>query len=128
LLAITLGRLQDNHYEFIERCKTDKKFADDYLQRQEDLKRDHANRRQQVQPGRQKLDRLRGVADPPKRKRSAINSDRMGSKRARSDFGGDPVLQLRDRILRHGLKSGWYVKIENQKGENWFMRIVTAKS
>jgi hypothetical protein len=52
----------------------------------------------------------------------------MGSKRARSDFGGDPVLQLRDRILRHGLKSGWYVKIENQKGENWFMRIVTAKS
>jgi hypothetical protein len=39
LLAITLGRLQENHFEFVERCKHDKQFAADYLQLQEDLKR-----------------------------------------------------------------------------------------
>jgi hypothetical protein len=37
------------------------------------------------------------------------------------------VLQLRDRIVRHGLKSGDYVQIANDRGENWFMRIVNGK-
>ena len=44
-----------------------------------------------------------------------------------SDFDGDPVLQLRDRISRKGLKSGDYVQIHNSKGEKWFMRIVNGK-
>jgi hypothetical protein len=37
------------------------------------------------------------------------------------------VLQLRDRIFRKGLKSGYYVQIHNSKGEKWFMRIVNGK-
>jgi hypothetical protein len=127
LLTITLGRLQENHFEFMERCKHDKHFAADYLQLQEDLKRQYANRKQRSQPGRQKLDRIRGAADVPKRRRRERTEDRSVRKRARSDvsdFGGDPVLILRDRILRHGLKSGDYVQIENQTNEMWFMRIV----
>ena len=132
LLAITLGRLQDNHFEFVERCKHDKHFAADYLQLQEDLKRQYANRKQPSRPGRKKLDRVRGAADVPKRKRRERIEDHSGKrdKRARvdvSDFGGDPVLQLRDRILRKGLKSGDYVQIHNSKGEKWFMRIVNGK-
>jgi hypothetical protein len=129
LLAITLGRLQENHFEFVERCKHDKQFAADYLQLQEDLKRQYANRRQRPQPGRQKLDRTRGAADVPKRSRRERTQDRSG-KRARhdvSDFDGDPVLQLRDRISKKGLKSGDYVQIHNSKGEKWFMRIVNGK-
>jgi hypothetical protein len=127
LLTITLNRLQDNHYEFMERCKTDKTFADGYLQLQEDYKRQHASRKQRPQPGRQKVDRPRGVADVPKRRRREKTEDRPEVKRACSDFGGDPVLQLRDRILRKGLKSGHYVQIHNSKGEKWFMRIVNGK-
>ena len=85
-----------------------------------------ANRKQRAQPGRQKLDRRRGVADAQKRKRR--DSDKCSKeKRARNDFGGDPVLQLRDRIVRHGLKSGDYVQIANDRGEKWFMRIVNGK-
>jgi hypothetical protein len=126
LLTITMGRLQENHYEFMERSKTDKHFADSYLQLQEDLKRQYANRKQRAQPGRQKLDRTRGVADAPKRKRRD-SGNCPKEKRARKDFGGDPVLQLRDRIVRHGLKSGDYVQIANDRDEKWFMRIVNGK-
>jgi hypothetical protein len=49
------------------------------------------------------------------------------SKRARTDFGGDVVLQLRDRIRRHGLQSGHYVQIENAKNEKWYMRVTDGK-
>jgi hypothetical protein len=127
LLNITLNRLQENHYAIMERSKNDKKFADGYLQLQEDYKRQHANRKQRLQPGRQKLDRTRGVADVPKRKRRERTEDRSGGKRARSNFGGDPVLQLRERIRKHGLKSGDYVQIANDSGQNWFMRIVNGE-
>jgi hypothetical protein len=127
LLNITLNRLQDNHFTFMERCKNDKKFADGYLELQEDYKRQHANRKQRSQPGRQKLDRTRGAADVPKRKRGDRTEDKSGRKRARNEFGGNPVLQLRDRIVRHGLKSGDYVEIANDTGERWFMRIVNGK-
>ncbi len=127
LLSITLGRLQENHHEFMERCKKDKKFADSYLQHQEDLKREYANRKPPVHAGRQRLDRYRGAADEPKRKRRDKPEDRGGRKRARSDFDGNPVLQLRDRIVRHGLKSGVYVQIENKNNEKWYMRILNGK-
>ena len=78
------------------------------------------------------MDRVRGAADVPKRKRRERIEDHSGKrdKRARvdvSDFGGDPVLQLRDRILRKGLNSGDYVQIHNTKGEKWFMRILNGK-
>lgn len=52
---------------------------------------------------------------------------REKTKRARSDFCGNPVLQLRDRILRHGLNPRDYVQIQNDQNENWFMRIVDGK-
>ena len=71
----------------MERSKNDKKFADGYLQLQRDYKRQHANRKHRSQPGRQKLDRTRGVADVPKRKRRERTEDRSGGKRARSKFG-----------------------------------------
>ncbi len=101
-------------------------FADGYLQLQDDYKRQHASRKQRPQPGRQKVDRPRGVADVPKRRRREKTEDRPEVKRACSDFGGDRVLQLRDRIVRHGLKSGDYVQIANTTGEKWFMRIVNG--
>jgi hypothetical protein len=129
LLAITLGRLQENHFELVERCKHDKQLAADYLQLQEDLKRQYANRKQRPRTGRQKLDSIRGAADVPKRIRRERTEDRS-VKRAcsdASDFGGNPVLQLRDRILRKGLNSGDYVQIHNTKGEKWFMRILNGK-
>ena len=128
LLQMTLGRLQENHYEFMELSKKDKQFADSYLQLQEDLKRQNASRKQRAHSGRQKLDRFRGPADAPKRKRSEA-CDRSQGKRARNEneFDGNPVLQLRDRIARHGLKSGDYVQIANDTGEKWFMRILNGK-
>ena len=40
---------------------------------------------------------------------------------------GDAVLQLRERIREHGLKSGDYVQIANDTGQKWFMRIVNGE-
>ncbi len=73
------------------------------------------------------MDRNRGVADAPKRKRRERIGACSGEKRARNEFDGNPVLQLRDRIARHGLNSGDYVQIANDKGEKWFMRILNGK-
>ncbi len=142
-----LSRLQENHDAFMERSKTDKKFADDYLQLQEDLKRQHANREQRSQPGRQTLDRTRVVADTPKRQQrdrtedlsggkrvseglsggKRVSEGLSGEKRVRIIYGDDAVLQLRERIREHGLKSGEYVQIANDSGQKWFMRIVNGE-
>jgi hypothetical protein len=122
-----LFRLQENHDAFMERSKTDKKFADEYLQLQEDLKRQHANREQRSEPGRQRLDRTRVAADTPKRQQRDGAEDLSGGKRVRIIYGDDAVLQLRERIWEHGLKSGDYVQIANDSGQKWFMRIVNGE-
>ena len=77
--------------------------------------------------------RKKGIADigqgrgKGQGKRSKKGQGDKSNKRARPDFGGDPVLQLRDRILKHGLPSGHYVQIENNKNQRWFMRVTDGK-
>ena len=78
--------------------------------------------------------RKRGVADigqgrghKGQGKRLENGQSGQSSKRARDDFGGDRVLQLRDRIFKHGLPSGHYVQIENDKHQRWFMRVTNGK-
>lgn len=74
--------------------------------------------------------RKRGLADIGQgrgKSQHPQSGQTKGRKRARDDFGGDRVLQLRDRILRHGLQSGEYVQIENDRNERWFMRITNGK-
>ena len=77
--------------------------------------------------------RKKGIADigqgrgKGQGKRSKKGQGDKSNKRARADFGGDRVLQLRDRILKHGLPSGHYVQIENNKNQRWFMRVTNGK-
>jgi hypothetical protein len=74
--------------------------------------------------------RKRGVADIGQGRGEKGQGKRSkqgkGTKRAREDFGGDRVLQLRDRILKHGLPSSHYVQIENSKNERWYMRVTNG--
>ena len=53
--------------------------------------------------------------------------DLSGGERARGIFIYSAVLQLRERIREHGLKSGDYVQIANDTGQKWFMRIVNGE-
>ncbi len=74
--------------------------------------------------------RKRGIADIGQGRGSKGQEKQNRSKRARTDltdFGGNVVLQLRDRIRRHGLQSGHYVQIENDQNEKWYMRVTDGK-
>ena len=115
-----MGKVQDNHFELLDLCKTNRQLLDDYQKAQEELLGDWRSRRKPNAPGRKRVDRIRGVADVKKsthalRKKQKVTSD------------SDPVLLLRERVRKYGLQSGTYVQIENREGELWFMRIVDGK-
>ena len=114
-----LTKLQENHYELMDICKHNRDAAEKYVQDQEALLNQFRNRKRARQPGRKQIDRLRGGSD-----RKKGESAHAYKPRKRSKVDDDPVLKLRDRILKHGLPSGSYVRIKNKQNEKWFMRIV----
>ena len=105
----------------MELCKHDRDAAARFLQDQVEFLNQWRNRKRMRQPGRQKVDRLRGAAD---REKGASAGAYRPTKRKKVAEEGDPVLKLREHIRKHGLKSGSYVQIENRENEKWFMRIV----
>jgi hypothetical protein len=116
-----MGKVQDNHFELLDLCKTNRQLLDDYKKAQEELLGDWRSRRKPNAPGRQKVDRLRGRADDKK------GTHRHANKKQKVANDSDPVLLLRERVRKYGLQSGTYVQIENCEGELWFMRIVDGK-
>lgn len=115
-----LSKLQENHYEIMDLCKHNREAADGYLQDQEAFLNQWRNRKRARQPGRQRIDRLRGAGD--RDKGTSARAYKPTKKRKIAD-DDDPVLKLRERIRKHGLPSGFYVQIENRENEKWFMRI-----
>jgi hypothetical protein len=105
----------------MELCKHDRDAAARFLQDQVEFLNQWRNRKRMRQPGRQKVDRLRGAAD---REKGASAGAYRPTKRKKVPEDVDPVLILREHIRKHGLKSGSYVQIENRENEKWFMRIV----
>jgi hypothetical protein len=116
-----MSKIQENHFELIELCKYNRTPTDEYLSAQEQILNQWRNRKRAAKPGRPNLDRIRGVADRQK-------GESSHKKRKVGDTVVDPVLQLRERIRKKGLKSGTYVEVvSSDRRERWFMRIVDGR-
>ena len=113
-----MSKIQDNHFELIELCKYNRTPTDEYLSAQAQILNQWRTRKRAAKPGHPSLDRIRGVADRQK-------GEKRYKKRKVGDTAANPVLQLRERICRKGLKSGTYVEVvSSDRRERWFMRIV----